>query len=164
VSNHSFMAAHERSACPTPAANAKTLSDGSLIGKLASRTEGLLTSFGPMQQCALDYIAGEFIDVGVGHLWINLLKGGAKLYARECGSCHGSNREARRSAPPLSDHMCVARLRGVCSGSSLTVLSVGECHHPAICPKLNGGRSSHSSSVHARRRHNRKSHRRSRRW
>jgi mono/diheme cytochrome c family protein len=26
---------------------------------------------------------------------------GAKLYARECASCHGENREGRRSVPPL---------------------------------------------------------------
>jgi mono/diheme cytochrome c family protein len=28
-------------------------------------------------------------------------RGGAKLYARECASCHGVNREGRRNAPPL---------------------------------------------------------------
>ena len=28
-------------------------------------------------------------------------RAGAKLYARECASCHGVNREGRRNAPPL---------------------------------------------------------------
>lgn len=28
-------------------------------------------------------------------------RAGAKLYARECASCHGVNREGRRKAPPL---------------------------------------------------------------
>src|SRR5260370_42495355 len=29
-------------------------------------------------------------------------RAGAKLYARECASCHGQNREGRRSVPPLN--------------------------------------------------------------
>ena len=28
-------------------------------------------------------------------------RAGAKLYARECASCHGLNREGRRNVPPL---------------------------------------------------------------
>lgn len=29
-------------------------------------------------------------------------RAGAKLYARECASCHSDNREGRRSVPPLN--------------------------------------------------------------
>lgn len=29
-------------------------------------------------------------------------RAGAKLYVRECASCHGDNREGRRNAPPLN--------------------------------------------------------------
>jgi mono/diheme cytochrome c family protein len=32
----------------------------------------------------------------------NARRAGAKLYARECAACHGTNREGNRKAPPLS--------------------------------------------------------------
>ena len=32
----------------------------------------------------------------------NARRAGAKLYARECASCHGLNREGREHAPPLN--------------------------------------------------------------
>jgi mono/diheme cytochrome c family protein len=49
---------------------------------------------------------------------------GAKLYARECASCHGVNREGRRNAPALNR----PEVQGAASGTLFWVLRNGSIH------------------------------------
>lgn len=46
---------------------------------------------------------------------------GAKLYNRECASCHGKNREGRRKAPPLA----VPEVSGAAPGTLFWILRNG---------------------------------------
>lgn len=48
-------------------------------------------------------------------------RAGAKLYARECASCHGMNREGGKKAPPLNQ----AEVYGATSGTLSWVLRNG---------------------------------------
>jgi mono/diheme cytochrome c family protein len=52
------------------------------------------------------------------------LRAGAKLYARECASCHGSNREGLRHAPPLLQ----PEVQRAASGTLFWVLRNGSLH------------------------------------
>jgi mono/diheme cytochrome c family protein len=51
-------------------------------------------------------------------------RAGSKLYARECASCHGMNREGRRNAPPLNQ----PEVQGASSGTLFWVLRNGSLH------------------------------------
>ena len=51
-------------------------------------------------------------------------RAGAKMYVRECGSCHGVNREGRGNAPPLNR----PEVRGAPSGTLFWVLRNGSIH------------------------------------
>ena len=51
-------------------------------------------------------------------------RAGAKLYARECASCHGVNREGRRNAPALNR----PEVQGAASGTLFWVLRNGSIH------------------------------------
>ena len=51
-------------------------------------------------------------------------RAGGKLYARECASCHGDNREGRRKAPPLNR----ADVRTAPSGTLFWILRNGSSH------------------------------------
>jgi mono/diheme cytochrome c family protein len=51
-------------------------------------------------------------------------RAGAKLYARECASCHGINREGRKNAPPLNQ----PEVKGADPGSLSWVLRNGSIH------------------------------------
>jgi len=48
-------------------------------------------------------------------------RAGAKLYARQCASCHGNNREGRGNAPPLSR----PEVEGAASGTLFWALRNG---------------------------------------
>ena len=52
------------------------------------------------------------------------LLAGAKLYARECASCHGRNREGGRHAPPLIQ----PEVQKASSGTLFWVLRNGSLH------------------------------------
>ena len=51
-------------------------------------------------------------------------RAGKKLYARQCASCHGENREGRRNAPPLNR----PDIRTAASGNLFWVLTNGSLH------------------------------------
>jgi mono/diheme cytochrome c family protein len=51
-------------------------------------------------------------------------RAGGKLYARQCASCHGGNREGRRHAPPLIQ----PEVREAPSGTLFWVLRNGSLH------------------------------------
>jgi mono/diheme cytochrome c family protein len=51
-------------------------------------------------------------------------RAGAKLYARECASCHGDKREGRRNAPPLNR----PDVQSAASGNLFWVLTNGSLH------------------------------------
>jgi len=51
-------------------------------------------------------------------------RAGAKLYARECASCHGMNRGGRRNAPPLNQ----PEVQKADSGTLFWVLQNGSLH------------------------------------
>ena len=51
-------------------------------------------------------------------------RAGAKLYARECASCHGMNRGGRRNAPPLNQ----PEVQKADSGTLFWVLRNGSLH------------------------------------
>ena len=51
-------------------------------------------------------------------------RAGAKLYARECATCHGINREGRRNAPSLNR----PEIHGAASGALFWVLRNGSLH------------------------------------
>lgn len=51
-------------------------------------------------------------------------RAGAKLYVRECASCHGDNREGRRNAPPLNR----LDVRSTAPGTLFWVLTNGSLH------------------------------------
>ena len=51
-------------------------------------------------------------------------RAGGKLYARECASCHGKNREGRRNVPPLNQ----PEVRNAASGTLFFVLRNGSLH------------------------------------
>lgn len=54
----------------------------------------------------------------------NASRAGGKLYARECASCHGTNREGGRKAPGLNGQ----NLRDAPSGKLLWILTNGSLH------------------------------------
>lgn len=51
-------------------------------------------------------------------------RAGAKLYSRECASCHGHNREGGRHAPPLK----MLEVENAASGTLYWVLRNGSLH------------------------------------
>jgi mono/diheme cytochrome c family protein len=51
-------------------------------------------------------------------------RAGAKLYGRECASCHGDKREGRRNAPPLNR----PDVQSAASGNLFWVLTNGSLH------------------------------------
>jgi len=51
-------------------------------------------------------------------------RAGAKLYARECASCHGANREGRGKAPPLN----VPEIHQAAPGTLFWILRNGSLH------------------------------------
>jgi mono/diheme cytochrome c family protein len=55
---------------------------------------------------------------------LNARRAGAKMYARECASCHGSNGKGRRNAPPLDR----PDVRSAASGTLFWVLTNGSLH------------------------------------
>ena len=68
------------------------LGAGLLAAGLVAASFGSLIQHAPMS-------ATEFRNPFDGNEQVQ--RAGAKLYARECASCHGENREGRRNAPPL---------------------------------------------------------------
>jgi hypothetical protein len=68
---------------------------------------------------------------------------GAKLFARECASCHGVNREGRRKAPPLNHpEVRKAPSGALFLGLAEWVASSGDAFLLRTCPKHNAGKSS----------------------
>jgi cytochrome c len=58
------------------------------------------------------------------------LRAGAKLYARECAACHGSNREGGEKAPSLNRPESSSRRRGALLGIAQRLTSP---RHAVLC-------------------------------
>lgn len=70
------------------------------------------------------------------------LRAGAKLYARECAACHGSNREGGEKAPSLNRPESSSRRRGRSSGYCATAHFTAACRPLRTCLSQSAGRSS----------------------